>query len=201
MMLRLVYSAALAAVACLSPAVAQEKTEGQENEQLKVGDAAPDFAWPKPDRAEGSDDTVSLKDLKGEKNVLIAFYPKAFTGGCTKQLCGYRDDFSRFESADTEIVAVSVDEQAESDRFRTEMKMPFVVLGDPGHRVIDAYGVPLKDYGGNTYAQRAVVLVDKEGTVRYIDMDYQIGKDEEPLFAALRELGADTEKENKQEGQ
>lgn len=194
-----IVAVALALVMCASYAVAQEDQEKKEApKELKVGDTAPDFAWPKPDRAEGSTDTVRLADLKGKRNVLVAFYPKVFTGGCTKQLCGYRDDFSKFKAADTEIVAVSVDPQTESDRFRTEMKMPFAVLGDPEHKVVDAYGIPLKEHGGKSYAQRAVILVDREGKIQYIDMDYEIGKDEKPLFEALQKISGTNEKGEKQ---
>ena len=187
-----IFAVSLALMMCASYATAQEKKEPQK--ELKIGDTAPDFAWPKPDRAEGSTETVHLSDLKGKQNVLIAFYPKAFTPGCTKELCGYRDDFSKFKAADTEIVAVSVDQQAESDRFREEKKMPFAVLGDPEHKVIDAYGIPLKDFSGNTYAQRSVVLVDRDGKVRYINMNYEIGKDEKPLFEAMQKLSGSSEK-------
>lgn len=190
---RLILAAALVS-AVTALAIAGYAQENQQNDPekekaaVKVGDKAPDFAWPKPDRAEGSNDAVRLSDLKGEKNLLIAFYPKAFTPGCTKQLCGYRDEFGRFQSNDTEIVAVSTDGQEESDRFRKEHKMPFVVLGDPDHNVIDAYGIPVKEYAGTPIAQRAVVLVDKEGVVRYVDMDYKIGEDEKALFDAIEGL-------------
>src|SRR5690606_30497293 len=103
------------------PAEAEE-ADDPANEKLKVGDEAPDFAFPDP---ENPDKTVKLSELKGKKNVVLAFYPKAFTGGCTKQLCGYRDDFSKFEAADTMVVAVSADDQDESTRFKKEHKMPF----------------------------------------------------------------------------
>jgi peroxiredoxin len=194
-----IVAAVLGLLICASYATAQEAQEKKEApKELKVGDVAPDFAWPKPDRAEGSSDTVRLSDIKGKQNVLIAFYPKVFTGGCTKQLCGYRDDFSKFKAAETEIVAISVDPQTESDRFRTEMKMPFAVLGDAEHKVIDAYGIPLKEHNGNSYAQRAVILVDRDGKIAYMDMDYQIGSDEKPLFEAMKKLAPPAEEGAKQ---
>lgn len=161
---------------------------------LKVGDPAPDFSFPKPDRPEGSNETIKLSDLKGKKNVLVAFYPKAFTSGCTTQMCGYRDDIATFRDHDTEIVAVSLDEQPESDKFRKEHGMPFAVLGDHEGAVVKAYGIPLLDMGGKTLAKRSVVLVDKEGVVRYIDTDYDIAKDKEPLYAQVAQLSAPSAK-------
>lgn len=173
---------AFGAWAAEPPAASGEPTEPK---PLEVGDEAPDFELPKKD---GEEEPQRLKDLRGKKNVLIAFYPKAFTSGCTKQLCGYRDDFSQFEAADTEVVAVSIDEQAESDRFKAEEKMPFLVKGDPTHEVIEAYRVPYVEFGGNRYAKRCVFLVDKEGTVRYIDMDYNITDDKTPLYEQIAKL-------------
>jgi peroxiredoxin Q/BCP len=180
----------LALPAAAEDKAAQDKDAAKEakNMTIAVGDSAPDFELPKPGAAEGSKETVKLSDLKGEKNVLLAFYPKAFTGGCTKQLCGYRDDFSQFESADTVVVAISTDEQAESDRFKKEHQMPFVVLGDPDHSVIDAYGIPMKDYNGQKFVQRAVVLVDKDGIVRHVDLEYSIDQDKQPLYDAIAKL-------------
>lgn len=164
------------------------KPDAPKEFKVKVGDAAPDFAMPKPDRKGGSTETVKLSELKGKKNVLLAFYPKAFTGGCTKQLCGYRDDFDKFKTADVEVVAVSTDKQEESTRFKGEYSMPFIVLGDPDRKIIEAYGVPVMARGDAQYAQRSIVLIDKEGKVSYIDQDYKIGEDEKPLFEAIDKL-------------
>jgi peroxiredoxin len=188
----------LATALLASFALAQDNQKPAPTKVLKIGDPAPDFAWPKPDRPETSKDTVRLADLKGKKSVLIAFYPKAFTGGCTTQLCGYRDDISKFRAADTEVVAVSTDRQVVSDSFRREMKMPFAVLGDPDHKVIDAYGIPLKASNGEKYAQRAVVLVDRDGKIQYVDMNYEIGKDEQPMYDAIKKLAPPPSKGEKQ---
>ncbi len=190
---------AVAVVAVIAiGAWAAEKEGSEKPVELKVGDKAPDFNLPKPKSEEGShtasDRPKKLSDFKGKQNVLIAFYPKADTPGCTKQLCGYRDEFETFKSADTEVVAVSVDEQQESDQFKKKFSMPFTVLGDPNHEIIDAYGVPLIKRGEAGYAQRSVYLVDKEGIVRYIDLQYSIDEDKEPLFKAMAEL-------NKQSGE
>lgn len=154
--------------------------------ELKVGDAAPDFDIPAQKGVENG--PKKLSDLKGKKNVLIAFYPKADTPGCTKQLCGYRDDFSTLQSSNTEVIAISVDQQMDSDKFQEKYKLPFPVVGDPQHKTIEAYGVPMKDYSGNKFAQRSVFLVDKEGKIAYIDLDYKIDQDKTALYDRIKTL-------------
>jgi peroxiredoxin Q/BCP len=158
-----------------------------EDAKLKVGDAAPDFAIPEGTAKDQIGDAKNLSDLKG-KNVVLAFYPKAFTPGCTNQMCGYRDDFSAFESTDTVVLAISVDEQAESNRFKDEHKLPFAVLGDPKHEIIQKYGVELLSRNDFQYAKRTTFLVDKEGKIAYIDWNYDFAKGKEPLLAAIKEL-------------
>jgi len=160
--------------------------QGDTSSKLKAGDAAPDFAV--PEQKAVPDAPKKLSDLQGKKNVLIAFYPKADTPGCTKQLCGYRDEIQTFQSANTEVIAVSVDQQMDSEKFQDKNKFPFALVGDPQHKIIEAYGVPMKDVGGNKFAQRSVFLVDKEGKVRYIDIDYRIAEDKDAIFAQMKAL-------------
>ena len=187
-----IFGLALSALLLCGFAAIAEDAAKDEPVVLKVGDTAPDFVIKK---AEGDEKEVKLSDYKGEKNVVLAFYPKAFTSGCTKQLCGYRDNFGRFQNGATEIIAISGDEQADSDKFKKEYEMPFTVLGDPDHVVIDKYGVPMKDFGGNLYAQRSIFVVDKEGVIQLVDMEYDIMNDEKPLMSKIEELsgGSDAE--------
>lgn len=152
---------------------------------LEIGDAAPDFAFPMGVSKEGKANIKRLRDFRGKQNVLVAFYPKAFTSGCTKQLCGYRDDTEEFEQSDAQIIAVSVDEQEQSDRFRTEHRLPFPVVGDPERKIVRAYGVPASSSG---YATRSVFLIDKQGKIAYIDRAYDVEKGKEPLYKALEKL-------------
>jgi peroxiredoxin len=150
---------------------------------LKVGDKAPDFAI-----ALAGGSSAKLSDFQGKKNVLVAFFPKAFTPGCTAQMCGYRDDFSMFQSADTEIVAVSVDAQSESDRFKKEKQFPFPVVGDPDSKIVKAYGVPFMDLPAGHLARRSVFLVDQQGVIRYVDMSYDVTKSKDALYDAIKKL-------------
>ncbi|GMU92588.1 MAG: hypothetical protein AMXMBFR4_16460 [Candidatus Hydrogenedentota bacterium] len=178
----------MSAVLFVAPAVfAQDQPEEQKTEKVRVGDKAPDFELPSTVDA-GDDAPRKLSDLRGKKHVVLAFYPKADTPGCTKQLCGYRDDFETLKSANTEVVAISVDQQIDSDKFKEKFSLPFPVVGDPQHKIIEAYGIPMKDVAGNKFAQRAVILIDKEGTIRHIDLQYDIANDKAPLYERIHSL-------------
>lgn len=176
-------AACMIAVLAILPvaAIAQETAT-----TLKVGDTAPDFDIPEQKSLEG--EPKKLSELKGKKNVLVAFYPKADTPGCTKQMCGYRDDISTLESADTQVIAISVDQQMDSEKFQEKYKLPFPIVGDPQGKTIEAYGVPLKEYSGNKFAQRSVFLVDKEGKIRYIDLDYKVAEDKDALYKEIKSI-------------
>jgi peroxiredoxin Q/BCP len=127
---------------------------------LKPGDAAPDFTLTDAAGAE-----VSLAGLRGRK-VLVYFYPKADTPGCTKQACGLRD--ARPDLGDTVVVGVSPDKPAALTRFDTKYGLGFPLLSDPDHAVAEAYGAwgEKKNYG-RTYMGiiRSAFLVDEEGRI------------------------------------
>lgn len=175
--------ALVAAPVCVSGAA----EEAEAAKPLKVGDQAPDFNLPK-----SADEKApkKLSDYRGKQNVLLAFYPKAFTGGCTTQLCGYRDEFDVFKTNNTDIVAISADEQDYSDKFKSEYSYPFTVLGDIEASIIKKYGVGREGRNGGTMAARSVFLVDKTGVIRHIDLEYNIAQDKEPLYAAIKKLEA-----------
>ncbi|MFP4190459.1 MAG: peroxiredoxin [Candidatus Hydrogenedentota bacterium] len=186
-------SAMLLAAVCLTPVWAQDAEE--EDVTLEKGDEAPGFALPEwseeeleQAREEDLELPEKLSDFKGEKNLLVAFYPRVFTGGCTAQLCGYRDEFELFVSADTDVIAISMDEQEESDRFREEYELPFYVVGDEEGAIVDAYGVPRRGEEGNEFASRSVFLVDKQGVIRYIDLEYGVEEGLAPLYEAMDEV-------------
>lgn len=159
----------------------------EDEHKLKVGDEAPDFTIPEGVVKDQISDAKKLSDLRG-KNVVLAFYPKAFTPGCTSQMCGYRDDFSSFENNETVVLAVSVDQQDESNRFKTEYKLPFPVVGDPNKEIIKKYGVEILSRNNFEYAKRTTFLIDKEGVIRYIDWDYHYDNGKAPLVQAIKKL-------------
>lgn len=182
-------------VLCVAMLAAPCVAFSQDNAKVKIGDAAPDFDVPQQKAVEGA--PSKLSDLKGKKNALVAFYPKADTPGCTKQLCGYRDDIQKLQSANTEVIAISVDQQIDNEKFQEKYKLPFSLVGDPQHKIIEAYGVPLKDFSGNKFAQRSVFVVDKDGKIQYIDMDYKVAEDKDGLYEQIVKLegGAEEKKQ------
>jgi len=132
---------------------------------LKGGDKAPDFTLP----VDGGG-KVSLKDLKGKKLVLY-FYPKDDTPGCTTEACAFRDalpDFSRVKAA---ILGVSKDSVASHDKFKKKFKLPFPLASDADGAVCEAYGTWVeKSMYGKTYMgiERATFLIDETGVIRAI---------------------------------
>lgn len=133
--------------------------------QLAVGDAAPDFALPD---AQGS--TVRLSELcaSADKGVIVYFYPKACTPGCTKQACDFRDSLASLEAAGYRVVGISPDSTAMQAKFSDRHHLPFPLLSDADHAVMEAWGVwgEKKNYG-KTYTGviRSTVVVDPDGTV------------------------------------
>jgi thioredoxin-dependent peroxiredoxin len=127
---------------------------------LNPGDEAPDFSL-EADTGE----TVRLRDLRG-RIVVLYFYPKDDTPGCTIESCEFRDAFPRFTGLDAEILGVSPDDAASHRRFKAKFSLPFRLLADEGHRVADAYGVWVeKTNYGRTYmgVERATFIVGRDG--------------------------------------
>jgi peroxiredoxin Q/BCP len=129
---------------------------------LQKGDKAPDF---KLESTEGK--TVSLKDYKG-KNIVLYFYPKDNTPGCTKEACSFRDNIESFNSKDTVILGVSPDKIASHHRFIEKQSLNFPLLSDPEHEVAEAYGAwGEKKMYGKTYMGiiRSTFIIDKKGKI------------------------------------
>jgi peroxiredoxin len=122
-----------------------------------IGDSAPDFTLTNQFGAE-----VSLSDFRGKKNVVIVFYPLSFSGICTGELCELRDNFSQFENADVELLAVSVDSKFVQKKFADSEGYQFSVLADfwPHGAVAKAYGVFIEDAG---ISNRATFVINKDG--------------------------------------
>ena len=129
---------------------------------LDVGDKAPDFALP----TDGGG-TASLKAMKGKK-VVLYFYPKDDTPGCTKEACGFRDAVADFSKAGAEIIGVSKDSVARHDKFKAKYELPFALIADEDGTLCEAYGVwqEKKNYG-KTYMGivRSTFLIDEHGKI------------------------------------
>ena len=128
-----------------------------------VGEAAPDFTLP----TDGGG-SVSLSGLKGQK-VIVYFYPKDDTPGCTKEACGFRDSLPDFAKVDAEIIGVSKDSVAKHDKFKAKFELPFTLASDADGAVCEAYGTWVeKSMYGRKYMgiDRATFLIDEAGVLR-----------------------------------
>ncbi len=132
---------------------------------LKEGTAAPAFTTKD---AEG--DIVRLKDFRGQK-VVLYFYPKDDTPGCTKEACSFRDAFSKFKKRGIQVFGVSPDGEASHKKFAAKYKLPFTLLADTDNAISDTYGVyGQKKFMGRTYmgVNRTTFLIDEKGKIQKV---------------------------------
>ncbi len=148
------------------------------------GSPAPDFTL-----ATDSGETLSLSSLRG-KPVVLYFYPKDDTPGCTAQACGIRDAWGEFERAGAVVLGVSPDGEASHARFKEKFDLPFTLLADTEHEVADAYGVwGEKSYACKTYmgVNRSTFVIDEDGNVARIFLNV---KPDEHADQVLEVLGS-----------
>lgn len=124
----------------------------------KEGDQAPDFTL-----AAYPSGRVSLKDFRGKKNVVLAFYPKDSTPGCTKEMCAFSEDLSRFESANTVVLGISCDSLESHEKFARKHDLKQTLLADVEGEVGRAYGTVSE---GKSTASRVLFIIDKNGIVQ-----------------------------------
>lgn len=150
-----------------------------------IGSAAPDFTLP---TTAGKD--ITLSGLHG-KNVLLAFFPLAFTSTCTEELCDMRDEWDQFVSADTVVVPISVDSTATLREFKRQHAMSAELASDFKRDVARTYGVLLED---RFYATRAYFLIDKAGTIRWehVEVNPSHKRSNAELLERIRSLAAST---------
>lgn len=133
---------------------------------LKEGDKAPDFTT-----RDGHGDTIRLSDFRGQK-VMLYFYPKDDTPGCTKQACSIRDSYDQFEQRGIKVLGVSLDDEASHRAFAEKFDLPFTLLADTDRSVSEAYGTYGKqDFGGGQVFMtnaRKTFLIDEEGRIKKI---------------------------------
>lgn len=149
---------------------------------LKEGDLAPAFSAPASGGA-----TVALRDCKGH-HVILYFYPKDDTPGCTKEACAFRDAYAAFRKKKVVILGVSTDSVAKHDKFIAKYELPFTLLADVDHAIVQAYGVwGEKTFMGRRYQGtfRVTFWIGPDGRIRRIWPDVKVADHADDVLAAL----------------
>lgn len=149
--------------------------------KIEVGQQAPAFTL-----YDSEKNKVSLVDLKGS-NVLLLFFPQAFTGVCTKELCAIRDDIARYSNANAKVFGISVDSVFTLKKFKEEQGYNFPLLSDFNKEVSTAYGSIYEDwiFDMKGVSKRSAFVIDREGVVRYAEVLESAG--DLPNFEAVHE--------------
>ncbi|OAI54711.1 alkyl hydroperoxide reductase [Planctomycetaceae bacterium SCGC AG-212-F19] len=167
-------------------------------QELKVGDKAPAF--------EGTDDTGKpwkSTEHVGKKVIVVYFYPADFTGGCTKQACGFRDDFAKLTGKDVEVIGVSGDSAKTHALFKKDHKLPFTLLADEDGAIAKKFGVPVKvgaakakvkidgketEVERGATIQRWTIVIDKEGKVVNVNSKVNAAEDSKGILGVVEKL-------------
>lgn len=157
---------------------------GSESKAVRVGDKAPDFTLPSQ-----AGTPVGLSDYRGERVVVLYFYPKDNTRGCTAEACAFRDSHEVFAEAGAEVIGVSSDSVDSHGKFSSRHQLPFVLLSDKDGAVRKRYGIPTS-FG--ILPGRVTYVIDREGTVRHIfssmtNIDRHVGD----ALAVVKQLQAE----------
>jgi thioredoxin-dependent peroxiredoxin len=150
---------------------------------VEEGKPAPDF-----ELSSDAGETIRLSELRG-KPVVLYFYPKDDTPGCTAQACGIRDAYGEFEQEGAVVLGVSPDDERSHGKFRDKYGLPFPLLADTDHRVAEQYGVwGEKKYMGRTYlgVKRWTFVIDEDGNVKKVFPDVKPAEHADNVLAALR---------------
>tara|TARA_R110002110_G_C13469795_1_gene720099 strand:+ start:6110 stop:6586 length:477 start_codon:yes stop_codon:yes gene_type:complete len=153
----------------------------------KIGNLAPAFTLLDQDG-----NKVSLKQFKGEKNVVVYFYPKASTPGCTVQACGIRDSKKELARLDTVVLGISPDPVAKLARFIEKQDLNFTLLSDEDHAVTEKYGAwGLKKFMGREFmgVLRTSFIVGKDGRLKHVMDKVKTKSHHDDVIALIKELG------------
>jgi peroxiredoxin Q/BCP len=152
---------------------------------IKPNQPAPDFTL-----LDENETPHSLSDYQGNP-VVLYFYPKDDTPGCTTEACGFRDDYSAYEDADVVILGVSPDTPKSHLKFKNKYELPFTLLADADHKVCELYGVwGRKKYMGREYdgVFRTTFLIDSQGNIARVFENVKPANHSEEILAALAEI-------------
>ncbi|MEO5657620.1 MAG: peroxiredoxin [Nitrospiria bacterium] len=147
---------------------------------VRVGQAAPDFTL-----RDQQGNPITLSEFRDDHTVVLYFYPKDDTPGCTKQACSFRDDLAQFQSLHVRVLGVSIDGLEAHRAFSEKYKLTFPILSDDSRQVSLAYGV-LSRIAGFAYAKRTTFVIGADGTIRRIFTDVNPSKHTQELLDYLR---------------
>jgi peroxiredoxin Q/BCP len=170
---------ALSLAAILAVVVTAGFTLKAHADSLPVGATAPNFTLPSQ-----LDKPVSLKDFKG-KWVVLYFYPKDQTPGCTIEAHNFQRDEAKYKALNAAVVGVSLDTVDSHKAFCTKETLTFKLLADPDHKVVDAYGVPVKGMGPVKFASRQTYLISPSGKIVKFWPDVKVDHHSEEVLAAI----------------
>jgi peroxiredoxin Q/BCP len=156
-------------------------------EYPKVGAAAPKFDLPT-----STGKSIKLDDFKGKKTVVLYFYPKADTPGCTKEACGFRDAIADYDKGDIAVLGISPDPVKDVEKFSTKFHLNFPLLADADHAVAEKYGVwQEKSMYGKKYmgAARTTFVIDKNGKIAHVFEKVKPEGHDQEVLAWIKENG------------
>lgn len=150
---------------------------------IAVGDKAPDFKL-----RDQNGNTVSLADYRGKKAVVLYFYPKDETPGCTKEACSFRDSYEDFVKAGAEVIGVSGDSVGKHQAFAEHHRLPFTLLADEGNALRKAYGVPSTLW---ILPGRVTYVIDRQGIIQHVfDSQLQATRHIDEALVVVRRFAA-----------
>jgi peroxiredoxin Q/BCP len=177
------FSCAIALAMCLSAAI---NIHAADEEGLKVGDAAPDF------KLVGSDGKMyQLSDFKDKQVVVVAWYPRAFTGGCTKECKSFATDGAKLKAYNVAYFTASTDDAEKNKKFAESVGADYPILSDPTGATAKAYGIYNAERNA---AQRVTFIIDAKGNIAHIDRAVKTESHAADVAAKLGELGVEKKK-------
>ncbi len=151
---------------------------------LQIGQKAPEFSL-----YSSTKEKINLSDFTNQKNVLLLFFPQAFTGVCTNELCGVRDDIARYSNANAQLLAISVDSIFTLAKFKEDQQYNFPMLSDFNKEVSASYHSMYEsftDMNMKGVSKRAAFIIDKQGIIQYAEVLESAG--DVPNFTAINDI-------------
>lgn len=152
---------------------------------LVAGELAPGQPAPPFEARDQSGQTVRLADFRGKQVVVLYFYPKDDTPGCTAQACSLRDGYAELKAAGAEVLGLSADDEKSHAAFTAKHGLPFRLLVDPGGKIIEAYGVKMPLVG---MAKRRTFIIDRQGVIRHIVSDVDTKRHDRQVLGLVRDI-------------